>query len=180
MLFIVELYGFVEETITWYMLNLPHRIRIQHLNMKDVSSRTSHFIALWQFLSLVNWIIVVISMSVLNLRFWVWIISFRVFSKDETMNYGTVLLYFWLDPCCMQRYNIEKIRCFTIIVRNTILKVDSSLHCDRYCARLTGRRLPVVTEITHSLENSDGRRQTFDVLFLGAFAKLLKKRRLAL
>jgi len=184
MLFIVELYGFVEETSTWYVLNVSHRIRIQQLNMKEVSSRTSQFIALWQFLSLVNWIIVVISMGALNLGFWVWIFSFSVFNKDKTMNYGTVLHYFWLDPCCMQQYNIEKIRCVTIVVRNTILKVDSSLHCDRYCGKLTDRSLPVVfqcvIEIIHSLANSDGRRKTFDVLFLGAFAKLLKKRLLAL
>jgi len=33
-----------------------------------------------------------------------------------------------------------------------------------------------VTEIIHILENSDGRQKTFDVLFLGAFTKLLKKK----
>jgi len=44
----------------------------------------------------------------------------------------------------MQQYNIEKIRCVTIVVKNTILKVDSSLHCESYCAGFTDRRLPVI------------------------------------
>lgn len=72
----------------------------------------SHFIAHWQFVSLVNWIIVVISMRALNLGFWFWIFFSVCLAKTKQL---TMAQFYFISDCTLAT-------CSSMILR----KLDAS------------------------------------------------------
>ena len=94
------------------------------------------------------------------------------------MNSGTSLPCLWLGPCCIQQYNIAKIRNVIVVVKNAILKFDSSLQllqflCQIHWSQVT-HDFQYVKEIIYNLGNSERRPKTFEAKVLRRINKIAK------